>query len=309
MEPLHQVTPIWESKALGAVSGKQVLLKMDAFQPAGSFKIRGMGAACQSHFEAGARHLVCSSGGNAGYAVAYAGRKLGARVTVVVPQTASERSREMIRSEGAEVVEHGDVWDVSHEFACEIAVDEGSVYVHPFDDPTVWWGHSSIIEEVADAGVKPEAVVVSVGGGGLLCGVLEGLHRVGWQNVPVVAAETDGAASFKASLSAGHLVTLDRITSIATTLGARTVTGECLEWSDKHTIIPWTMSDRVAVDACVRFAEDHRVLVEHACGAALAAVYEAADPLTDVGSMLVIVCGGAGVSFDLMASWRKLVGL
>ena len=69
------------------------------------------------------------------------------------------------------------------------------------------------------------------------------------------------------------------------------------------------MSDRVAVDACVRFAEDHRVLVEHACGAALAAVYEAADPLTDVGSMLVIVCGGAGVSFELMASWRKQVGL
>jgi L-serine/L-threonine ammonia-lyase len=300
---------LWESRVLSALSGKQIFLKMDAFQPVGSFKIRGMGAVCQKHVEAGARHLVCSSGGNAGYAVAYAGRRLGAQVTVVVPETASDRSREMILGEGAVVEEHGEVWDVSHAYACEMAEADDSAYVHPFDDPTVWEGHASIIEEVAEAGVKPGAVSVSVGGGGLLCGVLEGMHRVGWEDVPVVATETEGAASLQASLSVGRLVTLDRITSIATTLGARTVTGECLRWAEKHTVIPWTMSDRVAVAACLKFADDHRVLVEHACGAALASVYEGAPPLDDVDSVLVIVCGGAGVSLELLESWRKQVGL
>jgi L-serine/L-threonine ammonia-lyase len=309
MKPLHVVTPLWESSALSALANKQVFLKMDALQPVGSFKIRGMGAACQKHVEAGARHLVCSSGGNAGYAVAYAGRRLGARVTVVVPETASERSRAMIRSEGGEVEEHGKVWDISHAYACELAKDEASAYVHPFDDPTVWNGHASIIDEVVETGVRPGAVVVSVGGGGLLCGVLEGMHRAGWDDVPVVAAETDGAASLEASLSAGRLVTLDSITSIATTLGARAVATECLSWANRRSITPWTMTDREAVEACLRFADDHRVLVEHACGAALAAVYRGASPLEHVDSVLVIVCGGAGVSLELLDSWSKQVGL
>jgi len=62
--------------------------------------------------------------------------------------------------------------------------------------PRVWKGHTSIIHEIAEVGVKPGVVVVSVGGGGLLCGLLEGLHHVGWKDVPVLAVETEGAASF-----------------------------------------------------------------------------------------------------------------
>ncbi|MDA0748858.1 MAG: pyridoxal-phosphate dependent enzyme [bacterium] len=307
MKSLHVQTPLWESRPLQAVMGVPVFLKMDALQPVGSFKIRGIGFACQQRVAEGATHLVCSSGGNAGYAVAYAGRELGVRVTIVVPETASEQAREKIRGEGATLLVHGEVWDISHAHALELASEAGSAYVHPFDDPVVWQGHASMIEEVAESGVKPGAVVVSVGGGGLLCGVLEGMHRVGWTDVPVVAVETEGAASFAASVEAGRLVTLDRIRSIATTLGARTVTAEALAWCGRHPIRPWTVSDREAVDACMRFVDDHRVLVEPACGAALAAVYGQAEPLLDQASVLVIVCGGAGVSLELLQEWDAKV--
>jgi L-serine/L-threonine ammonia-lyase len=307
MTPLHVATPLWESEPLSAVLGAAVLLKMEALQPVGSFKIRGIGRACQDSCEAGATRLVCSSGGNAGYAVAYAGRKLGVPVTVIVPKTTPGWMREIIRRERALVVEHGEAWDDAHVYASALARQEGTAYIHPFDDPRIWSGHASLIEEVADSGPRPGAVVVAVGGGGLLCGVLEGLHRVGWSDVPVVAVETEGTASFAASVAAGRLVTLDKIASIATTLGARTVAAEALAWTRRHTITPWIVSDRAAVDACLRFADEHRILVEPACGAALATVYERAAPLAGREPVLAIVCGGAGVSLALLKEWDSQV--
>src|SRR5208283_6076665 len=107
----------------------------------------------------------------------------------------------------------------------------------------VWKGHSSIIHEIADVGLRPGAIVVSVGGGGLLCGLLEGMHDIGWTDVPILAVETEGAASFAAAVKAGHLVTLDRITSIATTLGARTVAAQALDCTKNHPITTWQVTD------------------------------------------------------------------
>jgi L-serine/L-threonine ammonia-lyase len=164
-----------------------------------------------------------------------------------------------------------------------------------------------MIEEVGEEGLRPSAIVLSVGGGGLLCGVLEGLHRIGWNDVPVIAVETEGTASFSAAVTAGHLVTLDRIASVATTLGARTVAEEAFAWTRKHSIIPWIVSDRAAVDACKRFANDHRVLVEPACGAALSAVYNRGSPLSGEEMVMVIVCGGAGVTLSLLNEWDRQV--
>jgi L-serine/L-threonine ammonia-lyase len=239
--------------------------------------------------------------------VAYAGRNLGLDVTVVVPKTTPDWMRKTIREEGATVEEFGESWDGAHRYALELADQDSASYIHPFDDPRIWSGHASIIEEVAVAGPKPGAIVVSVGGGGLLCGVLEGLHRVGWDDVPVIAVETEGAASFAASVAAGRLITLERITSVAVTLGARTVAQETLAWTSRHTITPWIVSDRAAVDACIRFADDHRVLVEPACGAALSTVYDRAAPLIGKEPVMIIVCGGAGVNLTLLREWDKRV--
>jgi len=301
------VTPLWESPSLSAEMGVPVFLKMEALQPIGSFKIRGIGAACQASWEDGAKLLVCASGGNAGYAVAYAGRRLGMAVTIVVPQTTSSWMQNILRREGATVAAHGDSWDDAHDYATALATQENAAYIHPFDDPRVWEGHASIIHEIAEANIKPGAIVVSVGGGGLLCGLLEGLHQIGWKEIPVVAVETEGAASFAASAQAGRLITLDRIASIATTLGARTVAPAALAWAQRHKIISWVVTDRAAVDACRRFADEQRLLVEPACGAALAAVYGRANPLEGLAPIVVIVCGGAGVSLTLLEEWKKKV--
>jgi L-serine/L-threonine ammonia-lyase len=284
-----------------------VRLKMEAFQPSGSFKARGMGAACRAAKEAGATRIVCASGGNAGYAVAYAGQQLDLDVIIIVPQTTPARSKELIQSTGAQLLIHGTAWDDAYAYSLTLAEQTGAINIHPFDDPRVWRGHATLVQEIADAGIKPGALVLSVGGGGLLCGVAEGLHSAGWTDVPIIAVETEGASSFAQAVQAERLITLDRITSIATTLGARRVAQQALDWTYRHPIVPWVISDRAAVDGCLRFADDHRVLVEPSCGAALAAGYFRAPALIDRDPVVIIVCGGVGVTRELLQKWDEQV--
>lgn len=306
--PLHERTPLLESRPLSAALGQRVLLKLEALQPVGSFKIRGIGALAQQLVAGGARRLVSSSGGNAGLAAAYAGRMLGVETLVVVPSTTPLAMRARIAAEGARVVEHGSAWDEAHAFALGLAREAGSAYVHPFDDPRIWRGHATLVEELAEQCARPGLLVVAVGGGGLLCGILEGLECAGWGELPVLAVETEGAASCARSLAAGQLVELDAIRTIAVTLGAKRVAQKVLEWSARRPIESLVVSDRSALDALERFAADHRLLVEPACAAALAPVYERAPALRDRGPVLVVVCGGAGVSLELVREWRERVG-
>lgn len=299
---LHIETPLIESHAMSATTGRSVWLKLDALQPPGSFKIRGIGYACKTYLARGARRFVSSSGGNAGLAVAYAGRRLGVPVTVVVPETTTERAQALLRLEKAEVIVHGASWQEANDLAQSL-VGESDAFLHPFDDPLLWQGHGTLIDEVFRFGLKPDAVVLSVGGGGLMSGVVEGLHRNGWSDIPVFAVETTGAASFQAAVKAGHTVELEQITSIATSLGAKRVCENAFQWTKKHPIQSVVVSDQSALTACERFLDDHRILVEPACGASLAIVYEHAPELKDFSNILVVVCGGATSTIDQI---RKL---
>lgn len=137
-----------------------------------------------------------------------------------------------------------------------------------------------------------------------MAGVVEGLRRNDLSAVPVIAVETEGAASLAASLEAGCLTTIPAITSIATSLGARRVASQTYELATVHPTISVTVSDRDAVDALVKFADSYRVLVEPACGAALAVADVHSERLARFERPLVIVCGGIGVSLAKIAEWR-----
>jgi L-serine/L-threonine ammonia-lyase len=301
---LHIETPLIESRPLSRASGSGVWLKLDAVQPSGSFKTRGIGFACGVYFERGARRFVSSSGGNAGLAVAFAGRALSIPVTVVVPETASTRAKELLEQENAEVVVHGASWQEANDHAQSL-LGASDAFLHPFDDPLVWTGHSTLVDEIVRAGFTPDAVVLSVGGGGLLCGVAEGLHRHGMDHVPIFAVETEGAASFHAGLQAGQPVEIDRIASVATSLGAKRVCERAIQWSKERPIRSLLVSDRSALEACERFLLDHRVLVEPACGASLAPLYERAPELRGFKNILVEVCGGATATIEQIRQWNS----
>ena len=167
---LHIQTPLITSRPLSLAGGRRIDLKLESLQPPGSFKMRGIGHACETYRARGARRFVSSSGGNAGLAVAYAGRELGVPVVVVVPETTTQRAIDLLRQEEAEVIVHGASWQEANAHAQSLLGDTDA-FLHPFDDPLLWEGHATMIDEVARSGAKPDAVVLSVGGGGLLCGV------------------------------------------------------------------------------------------------------------------------------------------
>ncbi len=302
MTPLHIETPLLASLPLSARTGCDIWLKMEALQPPGSFKLRGVGLACQTRAAQGATRLVSSSGGNAGIAVAYAGRQLGLPVQVVVPQTTPERARALITEQGAHLTVHGASWFEANELA-QSMLGPTDAFIHPFDDPLLWQGHATLIEEVARQGLVPDAVVLAVGGGGLLCGVVQGLQHQGWGAVPVLAAETRGADSLAQALSAGERITLPAITSVATSLGARQVCVQAFDLARQHPVVSAVVSDDEALQACRDFLQSHRVWVEPACGAALAALAYAPRHLPDLRAnrlgrkprVLVVVCGGVNV--------------
>lgn len=304
MKSLHVHTPLIESLALSQRWGKQVFLKLENCQPTGSFKIRGIGRLCQSGQAEGVTTFVSSSGGNAGYSAAYAGRQLGVPTTVFVPSTTAPEIRQQIALQGADVRVVGDVWDETHVAASEFAQKTGALYISPFDHPLIWQGHATLIDEIAEDFGKPDAIVLSVGGGGLFCGVVEGLQWHGWHDVPVVAVETEGTASLAASLKAGELVTLDKITGVAKTLGAKTVAQRALDLAQNHPVQSVVVTDDAAINACLNFADDHKFLVEPACGASLSIAYGQHAILETARRIVIIVCGGIGISLQQLQAWQ-----
>jgi len=303
--PLHIRTPLIESFPLSERTGRRIWLKMENLQPTGSFKIRGIGLLCEQGKRDGVGRFISSSGGNAGCAAAYAGRQLGIQTTVFVPETTPPDARRKIALQGAEVKVTGNVWDEADLEARALAEKVDGLYISPFDHPLIWEGHATIVDEIADETDKPDAIVLSVGGGGLLCGVIEGLQRNGWQNVPILAVETEGTASLAASLAQGRLVTLDKITGVATSLGAKTVAQGAFERARRHPVQSIIVTDAEAIDACVRFADEHRCLVEPACGASLALAYSRPESLAGAESVVIIVCGGIGITLNKIQQWRE----
>ncbi|KAF6031604.1 SDSL [Bugula neritina] len=210
------------------------------------------------------------------------------------------------------------IWDDANAAAMEeIKANPDYAFVHPFDHPTIWKGNSTVIHEMKQqlGNTVPGCIIASCGGGGLLTGIIQGLDEIGWSHVPVVAMETEGADCLAASVAANKLVTLPDITSIAKSLGSRTVCQQLFDYTKDHNIISHTITDTAAVDACIKFADDHRMLVEPACGASLAVIYsgdiqklQGTGKLPkDLDNIVVVVCGGNSVSMQTMESYKMLI--
>lgn len=310
---LFRSTPLVHSASISQLVGKDVYLKLDALQASGSFKDRGVAHLCQTLHEQGVTKLVSSSGGNAGLAVATIGKRLLMSVSVIVPETTKPLVVSKLKALGAEVTVYGENWNAADKLARQrVDEDPTSSYISPYDNPLLWTGHSTLVDEIFEELPSVGALVLSVGGGGLLCGALEGLARHGRHETTVIAAETEGAASFGQAWDKGELVTLSAITSVATSLGALQVTPSTIERAKLHEdrgghFHSAICTDSEAVKACAQFAGDHRLLVEPACGAALALAYSSRlrdKYLADIqGPIVIEVCGGSGVTIELLTQW------
>ena len=214
-----------------------------------------------------------------------------------------------IRVSGAsEVIQHGASWMEADQFLREkvLAKDPNGVYVHPFDHEDVWNGAATIIEELDE---KPDAVVCSVGGGGLFCGLQLGLERRAWEDVKLLALETHGADSLATSLTHGELVTLNEITSIANHLGAKRVSGKTFELAQRNNVKSVVLSDAEAAMGCWRLADDERMIVEPACGVNVAVCYDGRlkkllPHLTERSKIVIIICGGSDITLERLCEFK-----
>lgn len=241
--------------------------------------------------------------------MAVAGKKLKIPVEVFVPSTTLPMMIDKLKEADATVYVAGKNWNEADQQArLALAAEAQSLYIPPFDHPLIWEGHTSLITELAEQLTSPpDVIIASVGGGGLLRGIQLGIQSVGWAGqTKILAVETEGAASFAAAKQAGHVVALEKIDTIATTLGALQVTASVLD--PTVDTVPVVVTDRQAVSAALKYAQDHRQLVEPSCGASLAVLFD--DELRhlhlkDAKNIVVVVCGGSAVSLDLLAQWKQ----
>ena len=309
-DDVHIHTPLLRSSQLSQLVGGTVHLKMDALQPGGSFKARGIGRLCAHFREQGVTSLISSSCANAGMAVAVAGRALGIDATIVASEVDHEcRLLDEFKRLGAKVVLHGSEWNSADAHARELGEKDGCAYVEMFDHPLIFDGHASLVHELyADRkGVPPSCIVLSVGGGGLLSGVCTGLKQVGWTSVPIFACQSERCNLLDAALKAGGTPTPTHIFSAdGHDLGTRTVAQQAVDFARECDVRSLLVSDADTLETVARFADDERILVEPLCAVALAALYTQPDVFKGFDEVVVIVCGGSLTSLDDAAKWRKM---
>lgn len=299
-------------------------------QPSGSFKIRGIGNLMKSavrHNKGRPLHFYCPSGGNAGLACATVARMIDHEVTIVVPRSTSQLLINKLRHLGAKVQQVGENLAAADLYLKKelIGCDPNAFYVPPFDHPLIWVGQETLLGEVEQQMVEKggfDAVVCSVGGGSMLIGIQQTIKKrvamTGEKPPMVLAVETRGAESLNASLLAGRHITLDKITSIATSLGVSRVAERAYELAQEPNVKSVVLSDAEACLGCVRFADEERILVETSCGVSLAAVYNGNmrkalgatmdDEEWAKMKVVVSVCGGSDVSLERIKEYRERYG-
>src|ERR1022692_1463867 len=197
-------TPLLMSRQLSLRTGLDVRLKAELFQRVGSYKIRGpLNKFALMSEEAKRRGVVCSSAGNHAQGVALAAKIHGIRAVVCMATNATPSKIAATRGYGAEVVLHGTIWDEANEKAKELVRDEGLIYVHPFDDEELIAGQGTLGLEIVQDWPDVDAVIVPIGGGGLISGVSMAVKSHN-PAIRVIGVESSDGPAMKQSIEAGH---------------------------------------------------------------------------------------------------------
>ena len=257
-------TSLVYSPAFSKATGNQIYIKPENMQVTGAYKIRGAYYKISTlSDEEKARGLVTASAGNHAQGVAYAAQAAGVSATIVMPTTTPLVKVNNTKDYGAKVVLHGETFDDAAELAAKLSEEEGLTYVHPFNDPAIATGQGTISYEIFQDLPDVDVILVPIGGGGLATGVST-LAKLLNPNVTVIGVEPYGAASMKASLDAGHVVTLDRVETIADGVAVKTPGDQIFPYIQKNIDDIITIPDDELVDAFLDMMEKHKMIVENA---------------------------------------------
>ena len=280
-------TPLLRSTTLGAAFGGTAFLKAELFQKTGSFKPRGILAKLATlTSEEEERGVITVSAGNAAAAVAYGCSLERIDCLVVMWQGTSEVKAAAAQSYGASVDREAPGPGEAFERLEELRATTGRVFVHPFDDPAVIEGHSSLSREILEDAPATDVIVVGVGGGGLVSGV-----AVGAPGVRVVGVEPEGSTAFRDGLAAGHPVRV-RPDSIADALNAPIVGEHCLATCQAHGVESVLVTEDDIRRGFRFLYERAKLAAEPGAAAAVGALLAGKVPDVEGKTVAAVVSGG-----------------
>ncbi len=291
-------TPLIHSPYLSKSCGNNVYLKPENMQVTGAYKIRGAYYKISTLTdEEKVRGLVTASAGNHAQGVAYAAQAAGVAATIVMPTTTPLVKVNNTKDYGANVVLHGEVFDDAAELAAQLAEEQGLTYVHPFNDLTLATGQGTIAYEIFQDLPDVDVILIPIGGGGLAAGVST-LAKLLNPNVEVIGVEPTGAASMKASLEAGHVVTLPTASTIADGVAVKTPGDLVFPYVQQNVDRVLALEDGELVEAFLDIMERHKMIVENAGLFTVAALKH----LDCKGKNVVSVLSGGNMDVITMSS-------
>jgi threonine dehydratase len=298
-------TPLYTSRTLSQRTGFEVRVKAEMLQRTGSYKIRGpLNKFPQLSDAERRRGVICSSAGNHAQGVALAAAIHGIRAVVVMASNATPSKVAATRAYGAEVIQHGSIWDEADAKARELVAERGLTYVHPFDDLQLIAGQGTIGLELLEDWPGVDLIVVPIGGGGLISGIALAAKSVN-PRVRVIGVESSGSPGMQRSVEAGRVVTLDRVDCVIDGLRVKRVGEHNVEIVRRAVDDIVTLPDAEIFDAMLWTMHHCKLVVEGAAAAPVAALLGGLIR-APAGARVACVLSGGNVDLEQLRgrSWN-----
>ncbi|MCL4453750.1 threonine ammonia-lyase [Ferroplasma sp.] len=295
---LHR-TPLFHSTTFSKMFSCDVYFKMENFQKTGSFKSRGaMVKFSRLTGDQKKMGVITASAGNHAQGVAFAAAYYGIDAKIVMPETTPPTKINAVQSYGGKVILKGNSYDEAHEYATKISVEEKREFIEAYNDEDIIAGQGTIGLEILED-VKPDIVIVPIGGGGLISGISFALKSSD-RNIRVIGVESEKANSMELSLKEDKIVPYTSNDTIADGIAVKYPGNITFELVKKYVDSVVTVSDENIAYALFKLLEREKVLVEPSGAAGLAALFE--SKIDVKGRKVVIVLSGGNINFLLLSN-------
>ena len=290
------LSPLSYSETISRMSSSKVFFKLDNLQLTGSFKERGaLNRLLTLTPDAAKRGVIAASAGNHGMAVAFHSRRLNVESTIVMPVHAPVIKVGRVRLYGAHTVLHGEDYDSAFTEAQRLSQERGLTFLHAFNDPIIVAGQGTIALELYEQNPHLDAVIVPVGGGGLIAGIALVLKNLNPQT-RIIGVQAEAIPSMKAALERGAPILLAPATTIADGIAVRKVGETALEVVKKHVDEIVTVSEGEIANAVLLLLEIEKTVAEGAAATPLTALINKKVDLADKNIALIVSGGNIDVN-------------
>jgi len=293
------MSPCAHSETFSKLTGNKVYFKLENLQMTGSFKERGaLNKILTLTPEEKARGVIAASAGNHAQGVAYHATRNSVRSTIVMPAAAPLVKVTRTREYGAEVVLHGASYDEAYEEARRQCAATGTTFIHAFDDDAVMAGQGTVGLELIEQNPYLEAVIVPIGGGGLISGIAVAMKEIN-PRIRIIGVQTSRLPSMVRAVSEHAPVSLPAAVTIADGIAVRKAGARTLPVVAKYVDDIVTVDEEEIANAILLLLEREKTVAEGAGAAAMAALVQGRTNLH--GKKLAVVIGGGNIDVNMLS--------